>query len=316
MKILGINISHNPSICLYENEQVLEFYNEERFTNYKGQLPESYDFKILQSIKQKVKDFDFVCYASFGRLFSDTTDLEVISKIQRQLNNPPFYFNEKEHHLYHAYTGKYFSSFDDAVCIVIDGGGACNYSKPFQEIESVYYMNQKNCIPLYKHSSNIRSLLELSGRSNWKNTLKQSNFLYKTYHGGYEQIFSSRVFGGLSFDMATLDIGFKSGYEAGKLMGLASYADCENKFDLDYDKVRIAKEVQDKHFEDTSYLIDRFSDMSKNIILSGGCALNCSNNFKFVKKYPHLNFFIDPVPWDAGTAIGVSIFYEHNKRQI
>ena len=29
-KILGINISHNPSICIYSNGRVIDFYNEER----------------------------------------------------------------------------------------------------------------------------------------------------------------------------------------------------------------------------------------------------------------------------------------------
>ena len=44
--------------------------------------------------------------------------------------------------------------------------------------------------------------------------------------------------------------------------------------------------------------------------MSGGYFLNCSNNFKYVEKYPDLNFFIDPIPHDAGTAIGAAIYYD------
>ena len=54
----------------------------------------------------------------------------------------------------------------------------------------------------------------------------------------------------------------------------------------------------------------KYSDC-KNIILSGGCHLNCSVNFKLVKKYPEYNFFVDPIPYDAGTAVGGIIYYEN-----
>ena len=43
----------------------------------------------------------------------------------------------------------------------------------------------------------------------------------------------------------------------------------------------------------------------------GGYFLNCSNNFKYVKQFPNLNFFVDPVPHDGGTAIGACIYYEN-----
>ena len=94
-------------------------------------------------------------------------------------------------------------------------------------------------------------------------------------------------------------------------MGLSSYAHDANKYPLDYTKVKIAKEVQEKTFHDTCRLIEKAK--SKNIIMSGGYFLNCSNNFKYVEKYPDLNFFVDPIPHDAGTAIGAAIYYDRYK---
>ena len=38
MKILGVNISHHPSICIYENKTITEFYNEETQSNSKLSL--------------------------------------------------------------------------------------------------------------------------------------------------------------------------------------------------------------------------------------------------------------------------------------
>ena len=52
-KILGINISHHPSVCIYENNKVKEFYNEERFVLTKNLLPDE-TTEIYQSILQKI----------------------------------------------------------------------------------------------------------------------------------------------------------------------------------------------------------------------------------------------------------------------
>ena len=45
----------------------------------------------------------------------------------------------------------------------------------------------------------------------------------------------------------------------------------------------------------------------KNILLSGGYALNCTNNAKYLDAFPDYQFFVDPVANDAGTAIGSAI---------
>jgi len=56
--------------------------------------------------------------------------------------------------------------------------------------------------------------------------------------------------------------------------------------------------------------IKQYSDC-KNVILSGGYHMNCSNNFKLVKHFPKYSFFVDPVAYDGGTAIGAALYYEN-----
>jgi len=66
MIILSINISHKPSVCVYENNKIIEFYNEERFVVTKDYVLNS-KLEIFQCILQKIKyKPDFVCYTSFG----------------------------------------------------------------------------------------------------------------------------------------------------------------------------------------------------------------------------------------------------------
>jgi carbamoyltransferase len=307
VKILGINISHEPSVCVYENDKILHFYNEERFVFKKNYNPSK--AKLFQSILQKINfKPDMVCYTSFGRnsQYFEFTDQQIIKVLQNQLNNPPYYFNTKEHHLYHAVTAFYFSQFNEAAAIVVDGGGACNSYLTYQEVESIYFINKKSIIPFYKHSTCWRSDQFLDIEANtWQR---------HKYIDGYLNKFSNQTRGGIDFANACIKVGYPNGKHAGKVMGLSSYAYTKKKFNLDYEKVKIAKEVQEKTFEETCVLIDSVKDKYNNIVLSGGYFLNCSNNFKYVKKYPKINFFVDPVPHDGGTAIGAAVYYDNYKR--
>ena len=311
MKIIGVNISHHPSICVYEKGKITSFYNEERFILRKDILPDEDNIEIYQSILQKINfKPDLVCYSSFGRnysYFSGTTDLDqiLINKIQNQLDNPSYFFDIKEHHLHHAISAFYFSNFKEAAAIVIDGGGACKFFIPYQEVESIYLINNKNITPVYKHSSNYRA--------NTKFKIAMPEHETFLYLNGFLNKFSTQCVGGQAFERASIMAGFKSANDSGKLMGLSSYAYAKKKYDLDYNRVKIAKDVQEKSFQETCFLIDKIKDKTSNIILSGGYFLNCSNNFKYVKKYPKLNFFVDPIPHDAGTAIGVAIYYDKYK---
>ena len=246
-----------------------------------------------------------VCYSSYGRFepYSDE-DYRIISKLQNQLQNPKYYFDEKNHHIYHAVTGFYFSSFDEAVAVVVDGGGTCNYKIPFREVESIYKVNNNNINCVYKHSSS---------RQEYNSFFTDYSKALEQYDYGVLHKYSQQAVGGWSFVEACRQTGFQD-EDAGKLMGLASYGNTETKYNLNYESVNIAKEVQEKTYLETCQLIKRASKISSNVVLSGGYFLNCSNNFKYVKQFPNLNFFVDPVPHDGGTAIGACIYYENYKR--
>jgi len=50
----------------------------------------------------------------------------------------------------------------------------------------------------------------------------------------------------------------------------------------------------------------------KNIVLSGGYSLNCTNNYKYLQAFPEHQFFVDPIPHDGGTAVGCALDYWRN----
>jgi len=313
MKILGINLSHDFSICVYENNKIKDIWYEERFNiNKKWTIEEEKDgdFNYLISILKKINfKPDLICYSSFYRSNNfKFTDYEIINKIQKQLDNPNYFFNIHNHHIYHALCALYFSNFEEAMSIVIDGGGAQPFDDQYQEMESIFYLNKKLIYTLYQHLSN-RKFMEVS------NSVEEySNYVHSVYKKNIEFLFSSRSVGGYDF-LRTCDlIGFKSD-DAGKLMGLSSYAYTNKKYNLNYNSIELAKKAQEKSFNSTCLLIEKAYNYKKitNFLLSGGYFLNCSNNFKYVKKYPEFNFFVDPIPHDGGTAIGACIYYDKYK---
>jgi len=313
MKILGINTSHDFSICIYEDNEVKDLWYEERFNLIKNWHPgQNKKFKQhLISIFKKINfKPDLVCYSSFYRsnIFKNT-DYDIINNIQKQLDNPNYFFNIYHHHIYHALCSFYFSKFEEAMSIVIDGGGSQPFDDQYQEMESIFYLNKKLIYTLYQHLSNRRFI-----RTS-KDIEEYSNYVHFEYKKNTEYLFTSESVGGFDFSRTCDLIGFKGGEDAGKLMGLSSYAYCKDEYPLNYKNVELSKKAQEKSFIATCKLIEKAYEYRKikNFVLSGGYFLNCSNNFKYIKKYPGFNFFVDPIPHDGGTAIGACIYYDKYK---
>jgi len=312
MKVLGINISHDFSICVYENNKIKDLWYEERFNLNKKWIIQGQDdfnhylISILNKINYKP---DLVCYSSFYRANTfKKNDYEIINQIQKQLDNPNYFFNIYNHHIYHALCAFYFSNFEESMSIVIDGGGAQPFDDQYQEVESIFYLNKKLVCSLYQHISNRRFIKTAD------TTEEYSHFMHHLFYKGVEFLFSSRSVGGFDFNRTCSLIGFNTS-DAGKLMGLSSYAYTDKKYNLNYQHVELAKKAQEKSFNSTCLLIEKAYSFRKikNFVLSGGYFLNCSNNFKYVKKYPEFNFFVDPIPHDGGTAIGACIYYDKYK---
>ena len=55
---------------------------------------------------------------------------------------------------------------------------------------------------------------------------------------------------------------------------------------------------------------------AKNLVLTGGCALNCVANYKYLDILPKdVKLYVEPISTDAGTAIGLAKIFYHQKTQ-
>jgi len=246
-------------------------------------------------------------------------DDEVINRSlsDNQLNSRDFYF-EREHHLYHAESGHHLSPFkdEDAIAIVWDGGGAQPYYEDypnFQEMETIYRCTSGGAVTPQKQwqrLSNARWCAELGWT--WPNLPYDCVHCWEDVveeRDGAEIIFSSRPSSGMNFSQLSVALGCDElGRGAGKVMGMASYGTTRPNV---FNNFTVAQQCEEEALINSLNIIRKAVELNpdvKNIVLSGGYSLNCTNNYKYLEHFPEHNFFVDPIPHDGGTAVGAAVW--------
>jgi predicted NodU family carbamoyl transferase len=224
-----------------------------------------------------------------------------------------------DHHTHHAWCGFSLAPKDmtDALVITMDGGGCRKRWDDYpthQEIESIYFgdLNEegdKQIVPLYQKLSNYRFVADLSEQlpnELYDCLMSTSVDSFTDNDVDYEMVSTPSMgmnFSNLSFALGTDELG----RAAGKVMGMASYGS-DNKHV--YNRYNIGYTLEVDSFEYTCNLIQKAIDYKpdcRNIILSGGFSLNCTNNYKYLSAFPDYQIFVDPIPHDGGTAAGAAL---------
>ena len=218
-----------------------------------------------------------------------------------------------EHHLYHAICGSHFSPYDESIVITMDGGGVRSYFEEYpgyQEIECIWHHKGETVTPLWKKLSNHRQVADLQGEyfENWGENCCHTKEDYEEKIDGVDVVFTSMPSNGMNFSNMSYALGCDDqGRAAGKVMGMASYGDLLPNV---YTRHAVAQMLELDSFRATCGTIQKAIDYLpdvKNIVLSGGYALNCTNNAKYLREFPDHQFFVDPIPHDGGTAVGAAL---------
>jgi len=306
-KVLGVNFSHHCSFAYFENGILKEYYEEDRFNKIKYFEPpdpfyeEPYEYQVLKKFKNIT--FDAVVFVSFDR-GNALVDKAYIENIIKQVKGNDVKYYIREHHVFHAVSGFYFSKFEEAIAVISDGGGARVYSHYFKEMESIFLMSkQKQKITKVYQKASCNQIYFFGE--------DKHSYIKKMEEFNYDLELINQPIAGRKYMNYTIEAGFDSG-EEGQLMGIAAYKD--KKTDLDKNVLEIANKAQEETLQEKIELIEKALTYSncKNIVLSGGYHLNCANNFKLVKHFPKLNFFVDPIAHDGGTAVGAAYYYAKN----
>jgi carbamoyltransferase len=298
--------SHNAALAVFADEKLVFASDSERFSGIKNDphLTQSLvDYALQYGKPGQIYWYEKPWLKTFRQLYAGQGWLAKENNIAEYLKqwNITAPIKTTQHHRSHAAAGYYTSGFDNACVVVIDAIG---------EFET-----------LTMWSGNNRSLKKI-----------------------YSQTYPDSI--GLWYSAMTQRIGLKPNEEEYILMGMAAYGDAnrlskdilkdfiyfsnddyQNPFRLKqnlhtgcsdwrpelttqqdlYDIAAATQLVYEMIFERVLQSAMQRTD-SRNLVIMGGCALNCSANPLAYKYFDKV--WIMPAPGDNGSAIGAVLAYK------
>jgi carbamoyltransferase len=339
---------HDASICLLKDNDVKLFIQEERSSRIKRDS--TFPLSCLKYIKNYTNIIDLVVFGNATKDPNYQCNGVLRSFSKNNISVLDHHVDYSHHHIYHAASGFYNSGFEKATIIVIDGWGGSGErsigkgSPSGEEVRcaettSIYSASYPSKINLlfknYVYEPEL--MLEVHEDLFEKQELEQS---------GYICNLSNHLDIGVIYGVISNFLGF-SALDGGKTMGLSSYGKenakipsifSENRSFSNMNLFRMNREINTKIYPylkdmssfqkkaDLAYSVQKaleeifiskvefalkYGD-SNNIVLSGGCALNVVANSVLKRKFPNVNFYIDPIPHDAGQSFGIGKYFYHD----
>lgn len=330
MRVLGLGGSdHDIASCIVQDGKIIAAIEDERISRLKYAIGSN----LILGLSRKY------CYSAEG-LNGSNMDKVVIDDILAETA----YFGVKSyekinHHLAHAASCYYPSSFNEAALLVVDNAGSLIEKGGRKGIQTISYG--------IGQGSKIELLQTVLGENYDETRLGSTNRVYQ--RGDSDNSlghFYKIVSGGIGFKFWDT----KGFYypEAGKTMGLAPYGDSRyyhelNSFITYKNNGEIEISLTDGKLETTinrileedgqgnkefickasiawaaqkvleealvfcgEYLYEKTH--MKKMCYSGGVALNCVANGKLLKQLPFDEIFIFPACGDNGTAVGCAYY--------
>ena len=270
MNILGLSEGfHDAGLCLLQNDKIVTATHAERHSGIKN------DKWLHHSQFPVSKKYEPDVIAFYEKPFrKNLRRLYAGQSWQKPSRKCDYYFG---HHQSHAAAGYYTSPFDDCNILVVDAIG------------------EWDTISIWEAKDN-----KMKKVKSWK-------YPYSL---------------GLLYSAITQRIGFKPNEEEYITMGMAAFGEpiynLENQLwennhkgcDDVFPNSRLedlAASVQDLYERELLKLVEMCPH--ENLVLMGGCALNCVANSKIKGK----NIWIMPSPGDAGSALGAAALVRKRK---
>lgn len=349
-QILAINPGHNGSAALVSDGEIIYYSEEERVSRQKydgnpframlyALINFSVDEIVIGGTTTQLPQLPWTNenpYAALARKFNPNIKITLMGHL---------------HHLGHAAGAFYNSGFDTAAAIIVDGAGSYHQENTNAdgtgitvggfETETIYQCSYPTVFDaVYKRYSDGTSPYYDNGIQEFDSscTITKSYEAVSQYLG-FGFIEAGKTMGLAPYGAEDENIpnffeknkGNKNllipQYPAGAFIDENRFpylrrfnepAEWHRDFSLVRDvDVNLAYKVQKETEEQMYDLIQRAIDITgeTNIVISGGFGLNCVANYKFLKKFPNINFYIDPIAHDGGTSIGLARYawYIHSE---
>ncbi len=341
MTILGIigrtdtPLIHDGSAALIKDGKIVYAIEQERLSRNRYALGEGAREAIracLRDTNTQISDIDYIAYGWLPELqngiplspiISSSDELTDVILPPELKNPPPIHF--VQHHYTHAAVTYFTSGFESAAILVVDGRG---------EGESISLYHAKgNQIELIESYPMVYSLGVF-----YSSAADLAGLGGPTGHSGPGKLMGLSPFGNVrqeidfSFDantgVFTLPPSIQKRVEeatkpplAGKMWGF--WRDYFEEYFYPYNEqhwhdsaaytilnyVDLAASVQHKLERICHGLAERVKKLTgeKNLVLSGGCALNCSMNAYLSRQNIFENLYVFPAANDAGCSIGAAL---------
>ena len=295
METVGINMTHDASFCHCVDGKVDLFIEEERLSRKK------HDHTPIRSI---IEYFQNEHAGVTGLDYEDCALDELTPFIELTLNKKSNTVVDlySEHHVLHAMCGFYNSEFEEADVVVVDGMG--NNS----EVASRFRVTRPSSIKLLEKHIDMGIGMVYSSISEYL---------------GFGQLGSGKVMGLAPYGKEDPEI--KPFVIGDKINSNLFNRVKEGAKFIPYDYLPEDKSIDNQRIRNLCYRLQKDFEKwmtnfilkcdHKNIVLTGGCALNCVANYEYLKHLPKdVNLYIEPVSNDAGTAIGLAKYLYYHER--
>ena len=304
MKMIGVCCGHDVAYAVFENGIPIIHNELERFSRVKAEIGDG-----MQFLFDTYEDTDDIVHASYcvntWRGGIKNRFPESFKKLNSivQKNGGKFWPNEISvpgHHQCHAANAFFSSNHKEALILTIDGGGE-DVNKDGKHITTAF--------------------------TAWKGI---DNKIYELDIVPIDKINLGVLWDKMTSQVFSLSGGGPPlGSQAGTVMGMAALGDpskYRSKLSQWKYLAQQAKESEQNTFDIAASLqeytekiiknyISTYLDIypSENLCLSGGVALNCVMVGQIQKWFPSLkNVYVDPVPYDAGIALGGPRYIWHH----
>lgn len=344
--ILGVNPGHNGSVALLVDGELVYYMEEERLSRQK------YDgnpFRGIIDILSKWHVDELIIGGTTTELeklawTGENSYTALVRKFNPKVKTTTI---GNEHHLGHAATAFYNSGFDKAVAVIVDGAGSykqealddegkyvaegyetesvwvCEYPNRFSIIHKVYGSNTQNRIGNgmfdFDNAVTITKAYEAVSDYLGFGFIEAGKTMGLAPYGQKDDRIPQLFFG----NRATKDL-FIPQYPMGAYVDQARFTqfvregnpnewhDDPSKL-LDIEK-NLAWQVQQDTQRLVGDLVQRAVESTgiDNVVIAGGYGLNCVANYYLAKRFPHVNFYFEPIANDGGTSIGIAKLVWHN----
>ena len=336
MRVLGFSVGHDKGAVIIEDGKVVIGITQERITRIKndgaykgGTIPfESINY-CLNELHLTIKDIDYFCYSTTEIV--DDVEYQFFRKFAGLSRDILIFI---PHHLAHAYSSFFSSGLDEAAVIVADASGSI--------------LNFKNKTHIWYDPE----IIGLDTEQDWAEGISIFQFSRKDYKEVYKKWITIPVpidtnentSLGTIYSEGSLQLIYEpeqQTWPAGKLMGLASYADKsivdeaplfveEKENDIYIPNNRIYPKVNwesdffskacvagiyQREQERASLILAKIAKnltTSKNVCTAGGSFLNCNSNEQILNSGLFEKCFFIPPSDDTGIPLGCA-WYAYQK---